>query len=156
MRPSFHCAIGWPPSAAYCNEVSELVEMAAGTAAGGTGFFKGAAVPGWPATTGMAASALTGEPSNPKAGAAGAAPKINAKMIRLDVRITLFLVRTTRMGYGTIHRRPNLLGIFPESTRCMIGRPGLPFGLAFSQLRVGQLYVKSPDIGVDFDDIAVP
>jgi hypothetical protein len=29
--------------------------------------------------------------------ATGAAPNINAKMIRLDVRITLFLVRTTRM-----------------------------------------------------------
>ena len=29
----------------------------------------------------------------------------------------------------------------------MIGRPGFPFGLAFGQLRVGQLYVKSPDIG---------
>ena len=33
---------------------------------------------------------------------------------------------------------------------------GPPFGLAFSQLRVGQLYVKSPDIGVDFNDIPVP
>src|ERR1700680_3674670 len=38
----------------------------------------------------------------------------------------------------------------------MIGRAGLPFGSALSQLRLGQLYVKSPDIGVDFDDIAVP
>src|SRR5215213_6781952 len=104
----------------------------------------------------MAASTLTGEPSNPNAGAAGAAPNINARMIRLDVRITLFLVRTARMGYRAIHRRPNLLGIFPERTRCMIGRSGLPFGLAFSQLRVGQLYVKSPDIGIDFNDIAVP
>src|SRR5260221_96936 len=38
----------------------------------------------------------------------------------------------------------------------MVGRARLPFGLAFRQLRVGQLYVKCPDIGVDFDDVAVP
>src|SRR5437763_582450 len=24
IRPSFHCAIGWPPSAAYCSAFSEL------------------------------------------------------------------------------------------------------------------------------------
>jgi hypothetical protein len=44
------------------------------------------------------------------------AAKINAKTVRLDIRITLFLVRPARMGYGAIHRRPNLLGVFPECT----------------------------------------
>src|SRR5258706_9395880 len=38
--------------------------------------------------------------------ARGVAPKINARMIRLDIRITLFLVRPARMGHGAIHRRP--------------------------------------------------
>src|SRR5258708_28342266 len=37
----------------------------------------------------------------------------------------------------------------------MIGRGGLPFGLALGQLRLGQLYVKSPDDGVDFDGIPI-
>src|SRR5258708_12335139 len=37
----------------------------------------------------------------------------------------------------------------------MIGRAGLPFGLALGQLRLGQLYVKSPDDGVDFDGIPI-
>ena len=48
--------------------------------------------------------------------AIGVAPKINARMIRLDIRITLFLVGPAWMGHGAIHRRPDLLGIFPEST----------------------------------------
>src|SRR4030081_114569 len=37
----------------------------------------------------------------------------------------------------------------------MIGLARSPFGLALSQLRVGQLYVNGPDASVDFDDIAV-
>src|SRR5216683_5903708 len=37
----------------------------------------------------------------------------------------------------------------------MIGLARLPFGFALGQLRVGQLYVKCPDVSVDFDDIAV-
>src|SRR5882762_1854806 len=37
----------------------------------------------------------------------------------------------------------------------MVSLPRLPFGLAFIELGVGQLYVKSPDDRVDFDDIAV-
>ena len=84
---------------------------------GGITFFNAVAAPGWAETTGIAVSGLTGAPSkaNPWV-AIGVAPKINARMIRLDVRITLFLVRTARMGYRAIHRRPNLLGIFPKRT----------------------------------------
>src|ERR1700716_2783117 len=37
----------------------------------------------------------------------------------------------------------------------MFGLTRLPFGLAFRELRVGQLYVKSPDVSVDFDDVTV-
>src|SRR5260370_19986338 len=37
----------------------------------------------------------------------------------------------------------------------MLGLARLPFGFAFGQLRVGQLYVKCPGVSVDFDDIAV-
>ena len=40
-----------------------------------------------------------------------AAPSNNANIVRSNVRITLFLVRTTRMGNRAIHRRPNLLGV---------------------------------------------
>src|SRR3984893_17186754 len=109
IRPSFHCAKGWPPSAAYCSEVSEVSVVE-----GGIAFFKAAAAPGWAETTGIAASEAAGAPSKANPGAAtGMAPKINAKMVRLDIRITLFLVRPARVGYGAIHRRPDLLGVFP-------------------------------------------
>src|SRR5258705_9037368 len=37
----------------------------------------------------------------------------------------------------------------------MVGLARLPFGSALSQLRIGQLYVKCPDVGVDLDDVAV-
>src|SRR6202795_533731 len=164
IRPSFHCATGWPPSAAYCSEFSErpAAVAVAGVAAAGTVFFSAWAFKAWVAaepcweTTGSAASGLTGAPSNANPGAAtGVAPNINAKMIRLDVRITLFLVRTTWMGNRAIHRWPNLLGIFPQRTRRVVSRSGLPFGLTFGEFFVGQFYVKSPDIGVDLDDVAV-
>src|SRR3954451_22592454 len=52
IRPNFHWAIGWPPSAAYCSEVSDVSD-----ADGGTAFFRAAtAPPDWPDTTGMADS----------------------------------------------------------------------------------------------------
>src|SRR6202048_5119931 len=112
IRPSFHCATGWPASAAYCNAYSEGGELA-----GGTGFVRAGAARYWAVATGNAASGAAGAPSKANPGTAtGAAPKINAKMIRLYVRITLFLVRTARMGYRAIHRRPNLLSIFPQRT----------------------------------------
>src|SRR5579859_675426 len=37
----------------------------------------------------------------------------------------------------------------------MIGRAGLPFGFTLGELSFGQLYVKSAEVGVDFDDVAV-
>src|ERR1700728_4608182 len=110
IRPSFHCAMGWPPSAAYCSEVSETSDVE-----GGTAFFSAAAAPGWAETTGIAVSSLTGAPSKADTGTAtGVAPNINAKMIRLDVRITLFLVRPAWVGHSAIHRGSNLLSILPE------------------------------------------
>src|SRR5882724_11585615 len=163
IRPSFHCATGWPPSAAYCSEFSEGATSAVAGADTAV-FFRAWAVKAWAAgwetigsaVSGLAPGALTGAPSNANPGAAtGAAPKISAKMIRLDVRITLFLVRTARMGYGPIHRRPNLLGIFPQRTRRMVSRSGPPFGFTFSEFGAGQLYVKSPDVGVNFDDVTI-
>src|ERR1700744_5116364 len=124
--------------------------------AGGTDFLSGFTAPGCAATTGIVASWLAGAPSKANPGAAtGMAPNTNAKMIRLDVRITLFLVRTTWVGNRATNRGPNLLGVFPQHTRCMVGLAGLPFGLTFGELRVGQLYVKCADHGVDLDDVAV-
>src|SRR5689334_25176071 len=76
-------------------------------------------------------------------------------MIRSDVRITLLLVRATRMSYGPIHGRPNLLGIFPERTRRVIRRSGAPPGFAFRQLFFTQFYVKCPGHSVDLDDVPV-
>src|SRR6202000_1086140 len=123
---------------------------------GGTDFLIGFSAPGCAATTGIVASWLAGAPSKANPGAAtGMAPNTNAKMIRLDVRITLFLVRTTWGGNRATHRGLNLLSVFPQHTRCMVGLAGLPFGLTFGQLRVGQLYVKSPDHRVDLDAVAV-
>src|ERR1700742_437663 len=83
------------------------------------------------------------------------APKINAIIVRSNVRITLFLVRATWMGDGAIHRRPDLLGILPQRTRCLISRARGPFGLAFGEFGVTQFYVKSPDHRVDLDDVTV-
>src|SRR4051794_20994889 len=134
IRPSFHWATGWPPSAAYCSEFSDGVLAAV---AGAAAFFRAwafkAAAAGW-VTTGSVASCVTGAPSNANPGAAtGVAPSINARMIRLDVRITLFLVRATWMGHSPINRRPNLLGIFPQRTRRVVSRARAPFGLTFGE-----------------------
>ena len=84
----------------------------------GTAFLMAAAAPapGWAAATGIVASSVAGAPSKAHAAATGVAPKINAKTIRLDIRITLFLMRPAWMGHRAIHRRPNLLGIFPQRT----------------------------------------
>ena len=99
---------------------------------------------------------MAGAPSNANPGAAtGVAPNNNARMIRLDVRITLFLVRTTWMGYRAIHRWPNLLGILPQRTRRVVSRSGLPFGLTIGEFFVGQFYVKNSDVGVDLDDVTI-
>src|ERR1700716_383522 len=112
IRPNFHCATGWPPSAAYCNEVSEVSGAGEGIA-----FFNAATAPGWADTTGIATSLFDGAPSKANPGVAtGMAPKINAKTIRSDIRITLFLVRPARMGNRAAYRRPDLLGVFPECT----------------------------------------
>src|ERR1700730_3156243 len=155
MRPNFHCAIGWPPSAAYCSAVSEF-ELS-GIAAGGTGFFSAAAVSGCAGTTGVVGSCLSRAPSNARAGVASiAAPNINAKMVRSDVRITLSLVRTPRMGHSPSHRWPNLLGILPQRTRRMLCLARRPFVFTSRQLGGAQFYVKSSTDGVDFDDIPIP
>src|SRR4051812_40751625 len=99
MRPSRHCAIGWPPSAAYCNAVSEFscgtefltatalpgTPAAAATGIGGTGIADGLASP----ALGTADSAAAGRapppgvvPSNANAGAAAiAAPTITTDAI---------------------------------------------------------------------------
>src|SRR5437899_3621265 len=167
IRPSFHCATGWPPSAAYSSAITEedaaFVDAgtaAVGTEAGGTGrLLSGGDVTGWGETTPSGAvgltGALTGVPSNPNAGANGRAPRTNASMVRLDVRITLFLVCATWVGNRPIHRRPNLLSILPQRTRRVVSRARGPFGLAFSQFRGGQFYVKTSGLGVDLDDVAV-
>src|SRR4051794_19865186 len=100
-------------------------------------FFSTGAVPGCAATTGIVTSGLTGAPSKPNAGTADAMPAINTlKMVRSNIRITLFLVRATRMGHRTVHRWSHLLGILPQRTRPVIGRARLPFGLALGEFGV--------------------
>jgi hypothetical protein len=103
--------MGWPPSAAYCRDVSEVsVGVDDGTA-----FYREMVAPGWAAATGIAASDAAGAPSNAYAGAAAvAAPNINARMARSNVRITLLLVRPAWMGHRAIHRRSDLLRVFPQ------------------------------------------
>src|SRR3954453_2268260 len=152
MRPSFHCAMGWPPSAAYCRALSEV---SWGTTGGTLRTLP--AAPGKVVTTGMVASFwLTGAPSKASAGAASAvAPNTNATMVRLDVRIALFLVRAARMGHCPTDRWSNLLSIFPERARRVVSRASAPFGLALGKLLVAQFYVKGPVDRVDLDDVAV-
>src|SRR3954466_3041374 len=105
---------------------------------------------------GRVASGFTGAPSNAKPGAAnGVAPSISANMIRLDVRIALFLVRTARMGHSPVHRRPNLLGIFPQRTRRVISLSRRPLGFTIGKFGVGQFHVKTTDLGVDLDDVTI-
>src|SRR5262249_14248715 len=93
---------------------------AVATAAGGTCLFRGVAVAGGLAATPSGAAclagALTGVPSNPNAGASGRAPRTNAMMVRLNVRRAVCLMGATWVVNCPIHRRPNLLGIFPERT----------------------------------------
>src|SRR5581483_9258541 len=99
---------------------------------------------------------LAGEPSNASAGvASNAAPNANATMVRSDVRIALFLVRATGVGYGPSHCRPNLLGIFPERARRMVSLARAPFGFAFREFCVAQFYVKGSDDRIDLDDVAI-
>src|ERR1700722_11858054 len=76
-------------------------------------------------------------------------------MMRSNVRITQLLVRPAGMGNGTRHSRSDLLGILPQRARRMVSRARPPFGLALGQFRLGQLYVKCPDGGVDLDDVTV-
>src|SRR5690242_18947219 len=81
------------------------------------------------------ASLLTGAPSNASAGAAtSAVPNIKATMVRSNVHIALFLVGTARLGYGPSHRRPNMLGIFPDTPRSLIRLAGSPPGFTFRKL----------------------
>src|SRR6185312_4593749 len=160
IRPSFHCATGWPPSAAYCSEFRDGAATAVAVGAAAGTFFMAWAVTacaaaGWPAM-GSVASGFTGAPSNAKPGVAiGAAPSINANMIRLDVRIALFLVRTARMGHSPVHRRPNLLGIFPQRTRRVVSLSRRPFGFTIGKFGFGQFYVKSTGLSVDLNNVTI-
>src|SRR6516162_4697182 len=118
--------------------------------AGAAGFFSDATAD--PACGGATTdtSELTGAPSKARAGTASdAAPNINATMRRLDVRIALLLVRTTRMGYGPSHCRPNLLGVLPQSTRRVIRLAREPLGFAVRKLFFSQFYVKRSGDRVD-------
>src|SRR4029079_10518227 len=146
------CAMVWPPSAAYCRALSEV---SWGTTGGTLRTLP--AAPGKVVTTGMVASFwLTGAPSKASAGAASAlAPNTNATMIRLDVRIALFLVRAARMGHCPSDRWSNLLSILPERTRRVVSRTSAPFGLALGELGVAQFYVKVSCHRVDLDDVAI-
>src|SRR5437762_4688699 len=155
IRPSFHWATGWPPSAAYCSEFSEGGATAAAVAGAAT-FFSAwalrawaAGAAGWAETMGSVAAWLAGAPSNANPGpATGAAPNINARMIRLDVRITLFLVRSTGMDNSAILR-------FPQRTRPMVSRAGQPFGLMSGEAAVAQFYVSRRALGADPDDVTI-
>src|SRR4051812_12321583 len=105
---------------------------------------------------GSVAPGFTGAPSNANPGAAtGVAPSINANMIRLDVRIALFLVRTARMGHSPVHRRPNLLGIFPQRTRRVVSLSRRPFGFTIGKFGFGQFYVKGAGLSVDLDNVTI-
>src|ERR1700749_4692281 len=74
-------------------------------------------------------------------------------MVRSNVRIALFLVRAARMGHGPFHRRPNLLGVFPESPRRVIRLARTPLGFTFRKLFFVQFSFKQPAAGSDPDHV---
>src|SRR3974390_2856598 len=152
MRPSLHCASGWPCSAAYCSEFSAL---AVSPDFSNIVPERNASI----AEVGEAAAnrSLDFEPSNATAGTASRAAPISAAPRKVStVRITLFLGRAARMGHRAFDGRPDLFGGFSQIPGCARWvLPGLPSLSALRQFHVGQLHIQNSAHGIDLNDVAV-
>src|SRR6185437_16698780 len=107
LRPGFHCAAGWPCSAAYSREVSVFafspsserdMECEASAGAAITGSVPGELFP---------SKAMAGPSARPS-------PITTPYAMTLDIRITRLLNRPARMSDGTLSCRLDLLGVFPQ------------------------------------------
>src|SRR5580693_53817 len=169
MRPSFHCAAGWPWSAAYCSAVSALAFSSSGRlvlrkpSSGVSAAVFGVVVPS-NAKAGSIESPSTGPRAVPKPrpaamqsalASATPLPLGMRRMAALGIRITRLLGTTARMGHRAIARRSDLLGVFPQiARRVFLGARPPGFG-AGGELGVAQLDVERSLFGIELDDVAV-
>src|SRR5580658_2339651 len=169
MRPSFHCAAGWPCSAAYCSAVSALAFSSSGRlelrkpSSGVSAAVFGVVVPS-NAKAGSIESPSTGPRAVPKPSPAAMhsalasatpLPLVMRRMAILDIRITRLLGTAARMGHRAIARRPDLLGVFPQIARRIFLGARLPGFGAGGKLGVAQLDVEGALLGIELDDVAV-
>src|SRR5580693_8861461 len=169
MRPSFHCAAGWPWSAAYCSAVSALAFSSSGRlvlrkpSSGVSAAVFGVVVPS-NAKAGSIESPSTGPRAVPKPrpaamqsalASATPLPLGMRRMAALGIRITRLLGTAARMGHRAIARRSDLLGVFPQiAGRIFLGARLPGFG-AGRELGVAQLDVQRALFGIELDDVAV-
>src|SRR5690349_2571053 len=169
MRPSFHCATGWPCSAAYWSAVSAVVFP---------GRVSGACAPPRKASPDDKAAVLG--VVVPSKAYAGAAPKMRSiafgrtpeaittvrprtpnaaqlarRRMALDVGIAHRLGRSAWVGQRAVTGGSNLLGVFPQITGSELGSVRLPFLGAFIKLRFAELDVERAALGIERDGIAV-
>src|ERR1700682_128514 len=170
MRPSFHCAAGWPCSAAYCNAVSALAFSSSSgwlvlrkPSFGVSAAVFGGDVPST-AKAGAIESPSTGPRAVPKpspaamqSALASATPLPLAMRLTaaLDIRITRLLGTAARVGHRAVARRSHLLGVFPQIARCVFFGARLPGFGAGSKLGVAELDVERALLGIELDDVAV-
>src|ERR1700685_882109 len=170
MRPSFHCAAGWPCSAAYCSAVKSLAFSSSSgwlvlrkPSVGVSAAVFGVVVPS-NAKAGAIESPSTGPRAVPKPSPAAMQSALASATPRplkirrtaaLDVRITRLLGTAARMGHRAIARRPDLLGVFPQIARRIFLGPRLPGFGAGGKLSVAQLDVQRALFRIELDDVAV-
>src|SRR3569832_2694080 len=152
MRPSFHCASGWPCSAAYS---SEWIALAVSPALSHMAPERNASIADVGAADAIAASDDF-EPSKATAGAARSPAPITIPARRdLAVRIALRLRRPAGMRDRSVTRIADLLGVFPQRARTEMGFARLPGGLALGELFGADIAVDRALIRVDGDDVTV-
>src|SRR5262249_57474449 len=121
MRPSFHCAMAWPFSAAYSSEFTALTVSPALSQFAPERNASIGVIGGGPTL----ASVLL--PSSACAGAVAKRPPISNARNRLsNVRIALFLGRAAGVRHCAVDGGPNPLRGFPQITRSRFALPPLP------------------------------
>src|ERR1700689_424784 len=171
MRPSFHCAAGWPCSAAYCSAVSALAFSSSSgwlvlrkPSLGVSAAVFGVDVPSKAKAGAIESPSTTGPRAVPKPrptamhsalASATLLPLAMRRMAALRIRITRLLGTAARMGHRAIARRPDLLGVFPQIARPIFLGARLPGFGAGRKLGVAQLDVERALFGIELDDIAI-
>src|SRR5262245_30051227 len=151
MRPSFHCAIAWPFSAAYSSELTALTVSPALSQCAPERNASIGVIGGGP----MLGSVLL--PSSASAGAATTrpAPIISTRSMVSTVRIALFLGRTAGMRHGAVDGGTNLLCVLPQVTGSELALARFPLRLALGDLIRGEFHPERALDGINLDDVAV-